>query len=131
SLTSVQVSNIMKKAIESLGYDDNIIQKPMADGGEGTVDVLLAATNGKKKSLRCTGPLGEKISTYYGIINENIAVIEVANIAGLPDVPKAKRNPNNTTSFGLGEAILDALDNGCKSFIIGLGGSATNDAGLG
>lgn len=121
----------MKDAIESLGKDDMIIEKPMADGGEGTVDAILSASGGKKTPINCTGPLGEKISTYYAIVNEAIAVMEIANIAGLPQVTLEERNPDNTTTYGLGEVIKDALDRGCRTLIIGLGGSATNDAGLG
>ncbi|SHF75267.1 glycerate kinase [Ornithinibacillus halophilus] len=131
SLTSTQATSIMQRAIESLNQNHNIIQKPMADGGEGTVDALLAASNGTKIPIECTGPLGDKITTYYAIIDNNTAVMEVANIAGLTQVPAHKRNPDNTTTYGLGEVMKNALDRGCNSFIIGLGGSATNDAGLG
>ncbi|RYG71278.1 glycerate kinase [Lentibacillus lipolyticus] len=131
SLTSVQVANIMKQAISSLGYHDVPFLKPMADGGEGTVDTLLSSTGGEQVAITCTGPLGETITTYYAILHDNTAVIEVANIAGLVQVPRAERNPDRTTSYGLGEVIHDALDRGCTSFVIGLGGSATNDGGLG
>lgn len=131
SLTAIEATSIMKKAILSLNKEDTIIEKPMADGGEGTVDALLAATKGKKIPINCTGPLGKKIATYYCITPEQTAIIEVANIAGLTQVPNNKRNPNNTTTYGLGEVIIDALGRNCNTFIIGLGGSATNDGGLG
>lgn len=131
SLTSLEATTVMKQAIESLGKDDEIIEKPMADGGEGTVDAIVSATGGEKIMLNCTGPVGKEITTYYGLIEKDTAVIEIANIAGLPQVDKKKRNPDFTTTFGLGEVIKDALDRGCKTLIIGLGGSATNDAGLG
>lgn len=131
SLTSPEATHIMKQAIQSLKQDDYIIQKPMADGGEGTVDALISAANGKKIPIKCTGPLGQKIDTYYAMIDSNTAVIEIANIAGLSQVSVEHRNPDHTTTYGLGEAIKDALDRGCTNFIIGLGGSATNDAGLG
>lgn len=131
SLTSPQAANVMKQAILDLPYGDTVIAKPMADGGEGTVDALLASSTGDRIEVTCTGPLGDKIKTYYAILQNNTAVIEVANIAGLVQVPLSKRNPDATTTFGLGEAMKDAMDKGCKSFIIGLGGSATNDGGLG
>lgn len=131
SLTSLQVTSIMKQAIQSLNQDNQIIQKPMADGGEGTVDSLITASKGTRIPINCTGPLGNEISTYYGIIDQNIAVIEIANIAGLTQVDIEQQNPDNTTTYGLGEVITDALNRDCKTLIIGLGGSATNDAGLG
>ncbi|GCD84071.1 glycerate kinase [Parageobacillus thermoglucosidasius] len=131
SLTSPQAANIVKQAILDLHYGDTVITKPMADGGEGTVDALLASSTGDRIEVTCTGPLGSKIKTYYAILQNNTAVIEVANIAGLVQVPPSQRNPDVTTTFGLGEVMKDALDKGCKSFIIGLGGSATNDGGLG
>ncbi|SES92282.1 glycerate kinase [Oceanobacillus limi] len=131
SLTSTEASQTMKKAILDLGYEDTVVTKPMADGGEGTVDALLTASEGTGIPITCTGPLGEKINTYYGILEDQTAIIEVANVAGLPQVPATKRNPDATTTYGLGEVILDALNRGCKNIIIGLGGSATNDAGLG
>ncbi|WP_010098513.1 glycerate kinase [Ornithinibacillus scapharcae] len=131
SLTSLEGTKIMKRAIQTLGKGDHIIEKPMADGGEGTVDALITASGGQKITINVTGPLGEEISTYYAIIDQNTAVIEIANIAGLPQVNEEMRNPDNTTTFGLGEVIKDALNNGCKTLIIGLGGSVTNDAGLG
>ncbi|MEC2158333.1 glycerate kinase [Virgibacillus halodenitrificans] len=132
SLTSVQVASIMKKAIKSVNPNDTVLMKPMADGGEGTVDVLLSSSpNSRRIPISCTGPLGVTIETYYGIIDNNVAVIEVANIAGLVQVPDGKRNPDNTTTYGVGEVILDAINKGCTSIIIGLGGSATNDGGFG
>ncbi|QKY70134.1 glycerate kinase [Lentibacillus sp. CBA3610] len=131
SLTSVEVTDVMKQAISSLSYHDIIVSKPMADGGEGTVDTLLSSADGEQIPVTCIGPSGEKTDTYYAILQDNTAVIEIANIAGLVQVPEAERNPDKTTSYGLGEVIKDALDRGCTSFIIGLGGSATNDGGLG
>ncbi|WP_174612919.1 glycerate kinase [Virgibacillus ihumii] len=131
SLTSIQVANTMERAILSLNNKAIVESKPMADGGEGTVDALLSSVGGQQVEVTCTGPLGEKINTYYAILKDNTAVIEIANIAGLIQVPQAKRNPDMTTTYGLGEVISDALDRGCTSFIIGLGGSATNDGGLG
>ncbi|MHA6247275.1 glycerate kinase [Pontibacter sp. CAU 1760] len=105
---------------------------PMADGGEGTLDALLFATNGEKVNTVATGPLGEQVTTAYGILSDGkTAVIEMAQVAGLPMVPASKRNPTQTTTYGVGELIVAALEKGIRSFIIGLGGSATNDGGLG
>ena len=131
SLTSLQVASIMEKAISRINPKDKVIIKPMADGGEGTVDVLLASTNGRHIPIICTGPLGKEIDTYYGIVDDKTAIIEIANITGLVQVPENKRNPDNTSSNGLGEVIQDALDKECTTIIIGLGGSATNDGGYG
>jgi len=131
SLTATQVSQIMKTAIGDSEGIFNIIQKPMADGGEGILEALLSSNSGTEIPVCCSDALGNKIKTSYGIINESTAVIETAKIIGLPGVPYHKRNIDNTTTFGIGEVIIDALDNGCTSFIIGLGGSATNEGGLG
>ncbi|WP_153722637.1 glycerate kinase [Sporosarcina cascadiensis] len=131
SLDSIQASEIMKKAILDVNVKHTVTMNPMADGGEGTIDALMASTKGEMISLECTGPLGERINTNYAIVNSKTAIIEYANIAGLMQVPIDERNPDFTTSFGLGEVILAALDRGCTSFVIGLGGSATNDGGLG
>ncbi|MTW85986.1 glycerate kinase [Virgibacillus dakarensis] len=131
SLTSVEASEIMKSAILNVDSGHSVTMKPMADGGEGTLESLLNATNGERIEVDCTGPLGDNITTSYGIINGKTAVIECANIVGLTQVPESKRNPDNTTTYGIGEVIIHALNRGCTSFIIGLGGSSTNDGGLG
>lgn len=131
SLTSIEAAQIMKTAIEDTGNDYNVTLKPMADGGEGTLETLLAATTSERKPIACTGALGKVNHTSYAIADGDTAIIEGANIAGLPQVPTDERNPDDTTSFGIGEVIRDALDSGCTSFIIGIGGSATNDGGLG
>lgn len=132
SLSSLKVGAIMEKAFldESPSFQTNVI--PMADGGEGTLDTLLYATGGEKVPVTATGPLGEKISTVYGVLGDKkTAVIEIASIAGLPMVPVEKRNPYHTTSFGIGEVITTAMDDGFRTFIIALGGSSTNDGGFG
>ncbi len=131
SLTSNEVTNIMERSIKDQYPDFNVTKKPMADGGEGTIDSLLSATKGESVPITCTGPLGKDINTTYAIIDSKTAIIECANIAGLIQVPVDERNPDHTTTYGIGETIIDALDKGCTSFIIGLGGSATNDGGLG
>ena len=131
SLTALQAAEIIQSAILQVEQSSQVSVMPMADGGEGTLDCLLSTTRSEKVPITCTGPLGEKITTYYGITQFGTAIIEIANIAGLVQVPEEKRNPDETTTFGIGEVILDALDRGCQSLIIGIGGSATNDGGLG
>jgi glycerate kinase len=104
----------------------------MADGGEGTVDALVAATGGRIVSVRVTGPLGEPVDSFFGILGDGeTAVIEMAAAAGLHLVPPEKRNPMVTTTYGVGELMRAALDAGCRRLIIGIGGSATNDGGAG
>lgn len=131
SLTAKQAAEMMGKAILDVNDNLNISMKPMADGGEGTLEALLTSTKGESVTTTCTGPLGENIETTYAIVESHTAIIELAMVAGLVQVPNNKRNPDYTTTFGLGEVIVDALDKGCTSLIIGLGGSATNDGGLG
>jgi glycerate kinase len=132
SLSAEEVGITIKEAfaLEIPGVQVEVI--PMADGGEGTLDALLFATNGERIKTMATGPLGENVQTCYGILGDGeTAVIEMAQVAGLPMVPEGKRNPMQTTTFGVGELIAAALEKGVRSFIIGLGGSATNDGGLG
>lgn len=131
SLTSIQASKIMKEAIESVDASCLVTLKPMADGGEGTLQCLLSSMKGTNIPITCAGPLGIKINTSYAIVNTNKAIIECASIAGLVQVPRFKRDPDITTTYGIGEAIVNALDRGCTSFVFALGGSATNDGGLG
>ncbi|MGN8647484.1 glycerate kinase [Gracilibacillus sp. HCP3S3_G5_1] len=130
SLSATDVANTIKTAIQLSGNHE-IITKPMADGGEGTIEAILSATSGERIQISTLGPLGKTIETSYAIINQNTAVIETAMHAGLYQVPAEKRNPDLTTTYGIGQAILDALDKGCQEIIVGLGGSATNDGGLG
>ncbi|WP_430790534.1 glycerate kinase [Virgibacillus flavescens] len=132
SITAKIASEIMAKAVKEVLNDCTVKIMPMADGGEGTLETLLvSASDSRRVRITCTGPLGENIDTYYGIVNGKTAIIECALIAGLTQVPEEHRNPEATTSFGIGEVIKDGLDKNCTSFILGLGGSATNDGGLG
>jgi glycerate kinase len=132
SLTSAEAGMIIRSAILEEMPDATVRVVPMADGGEGTVDALVTATDGTRIEHEATGPLGEKITTCYGVLGDGkTAVIEVAATAGLILVPPKDRNPLKTTSRGVGESILHALDHGVLTFIIGLGGSATNDGGMG
>ncbi|MCR1914204.1 glycerate kinase [Lactobacillus johnsonii] len=132
SMTAKEVCNAMEKGIKKADPAAEVIKVPMADGGEGTVDSLVDATHGQRVIVEVTGPLGNKISAYYGILgNGTTAVIEMAKASGLEIVEKKKRNPMITTTFGTGELIRDALDHNVKEIIIGLGGSSTNDGGSG
>ncbi len=105
---------------------------PLADGGEGTVDTLVAATGGKKNAVTVTGPLGSPVEAFYGVLGDGkTCVIEIAETSGLDLVPEKERNPLVTTTYGTGELIKSALAEGYRSFILALGGSATNDGGAG
>lgn len=131
TLSAIEVCNIMKSSIKNLYKDANIISVPVADGGEGTVDTFLYALGGEKKSIWVSDAFNEqKILAHYAMLKDNIAVIEMAACAGLPLV-KNRLEPDKTTTFGVGELIIDAINSGAKKIILGLGGSATNDGGCG
>lgn len=131
TLSAIEVCNIMKSSIKNLYEDANIISVPVADGGEGTVDAFLYALGGEKKSIWVSDAFNEqKILAHYAMLKDNIAVIEMAACAGLPLV-KNRLEPDKTTTFGVGELIIDAINSGAKKIILGLGGSATNDGGCG
>lgn len=131
TLSAIEVCNIMKASIKNLYKDANIISVPVADGGEGTVDAFLYALGGEEKSVWVSDAFNEqKILAHYAMLKDDIAVIEMAACAGLPLV-KNRLEPDKTTTFGVGELIIDAIDSGAKKIILGLGGSATNDGGCG
>lgn len=131
-LTSAEAEAAAAEGVHAALPECEVIRIPVADGGEGMLDVLIAATHGKSISVQAHGPLMELCEARYGISGDGqTAFIEMAAISGLPLVAPEKRNPMQTTTFGTGELIRDALQRGCRHFIIGLGGSATNDAGLG
>ena len=114
------------------GQDAEIVVRPLADGGEGTVEVLVSGMNGVIQNVMVTGPLGTTVNCEYGIIeSSHTAVIEISGAAGITLVPSEKRNPLYTTTYGVGEVIKDAIAKGCRRFIVGIGGSATNDGGIG
>jgi glycerate kinase len=104
---------------------------PVADGGEGTVDAVITAAEGTRRSLTVTGPLGEPVEAFWGQLPGGKAVIEMASASGLPLVPDDKKDPMRATTYGTGELIKAALDAGCREILIGVGGSATNDCGVG
>ncbi len=131
SLSSLQAGAAAKAGILRAIPAATVSVKPVADGGEGTVTALVSGLSGRSVTIAVTGPLGETVEATYGILPDHTAVIEMAEAAGLPLVPAEKRNPMNTTTYGVGEMIQHALDEGCRSFIIGIGGSATNDGGTG
>ena len=132
SLSSIEAGNITAAAIRDILPEASTQVFPLADGGEGTVDALTAGFGGRIVKTEVTGPLGDKIMSRYGFIEtSHTAIIEMADAAGITMVPREKLNPLHTTTYGLGELILHAAENGCRSFIIGIGGSATNDCGIG
>ena len=132
SLTSLAAGAAVREAILAVDDRADVSVFPLADGGEGTVEALIFAMHGQKITVTVTGPLGEPVTAAYGVIPEsNTAVIEMAAAAGLPLVEFNRRDPLETTTFGVGELIRDALSRGCRRFLLGLGGSATNDGGIG
>ena len=131
SLSSIDAGEILNRSAREIFPNSEIIVYPIADGGEGTVDALTRGLGGKIVNVEVTNPLGEKIQSRYGLV-KNLAIIEMADASGLTLVPIEKRNPLNTTTFGLGELILHAArESGAREFLIGIGGSATNDVGIG
>ncbi|MDE6847063.1 MAG: glycerate kinase [Lachnospiraceae bacterium] len=132
SLSSMEAGQAIAEGIYRVDSQAEVIVRPLADGGEGTVDALVCGMNGKMHEVRVTGPLGIPVNCKYGIIEDtNTAVLEMSGAAGLTLVPVEKRNPLYTTTYGVGEVIKDAISKGCRRFIIGIGGSATNDGGAG
>ncbi|KKY01500.1 glycerate kinase [Paraclostridium benzoelyticum] len=132
SLTSIEAANAIKKGILSVDNKSDVVIMPLADGGEGTVEALVQGMNGEEKVISVTGPINEKVNATYGILKEtNTAIIEMAQASGLPLVPAELRNPLNSTTYGVGEIIKEAIEKGCRNFIVGIGGSATNDCGVG
>lgn len=132
SLSSLQAGKAAAEGIRAIYPDAKITVSPLADGGEGTVDTVIGAMRGRKRTLTVTGPLGEPVKAAYGILTETkTAVIEMAAAAGITLVPEERRNALYTTTFGVGEMIADAVHEGCRDFLIGIGGSATNDGGTG
>ncbi|MGB8348706.1 MAG: glycerate kinase [Ktedonobacteraceae bacterium] len=132
SLTAAEAGLAIAQGVQAVYPDAEVIVVPVADGGEGTVQALVDATGGEIVWQMVTGPLGEPVTAFFGILgDEQTAVIEMASAAGLPLVPPERRDPRITTTYGVGELILAALDRGCRRFIIGIGGSATNDGGAG
>ncbi len=132
SLTSIEAATAIKQGILNVDGNIDIEIKPLADGGEGTVEALVEGMNGEIETISVTGPILDKVDATYGILKDtNTAIIEMAQASGLPLVPQDLRNPLNTTTYGVGEIIKEAIKKGCRNFIVGIGGSATNDCGIG
>ncbi|QSB49220.1 glycerate kinase [Parageobacillus toebii] len=132
SLSALEVANAIEKGFRDIFPEAEYVKIPMADGGEGTVQSLVDATGGRIVKTEVTGPLGDRVQAFFGMLGDGkTAVIEMAAASGLHLVPSEKRNPLVTTTRGTGELILAALDEGAEHIIIGIGGSATNDGGAG
>ncbi len=132
NLSALQVARAIVSGIKRVLPDAVTTIKPMADGGEGTVPALVDATGGKIMTKEVTDPLGGRVTAHWGLLSDKVTgVIEMAAASGLPLVLPEKRNPLVTTTYGTGELILAALESGCRKLIIGIGGSATNDGGVG
>lgn len=132
SLSSMEAGMAIKDGILAAKPDADVIVKPLADGGEGTTDALIEGMNGERIDLTVTGPMHTPVDAYYGYLKAtNTAVMEMASAAGITLVPDSEKNPLLATSYGVGEMINDAIQRGCRNFIIGIGGSVTNDGGIG
>ncbi|MFZ1873784.1 MAG: glycerate kinase [Chania sp.] len=132
SLSALEVAHAIERGFRQIFPDVQYVLLPMADGGEGTVDSMVAATGGEIVTVSATGPLGKPVAAFYGLLGDGeTAVIEMAAASGLHLAASNERDPRITTSYGTGELILAALERGVKSIILGIGGSATNDGGAG
>ena len=132
SLSSIQAGKAVKEAVKKLNPDACVTVKPLADGGEGTVEALASAFNSEMVTVSVSGPLKEKVDAKYCILKQsNTAIMEMAAASGITLISESERNPLETTTYGVGEMIKDAISRGCRRFIMGIGGSATNDGGTG
>ena len=136
SLSSMEAGQAIEEGVKCVYQNAEVVVRPLADGGEGTVEALVEGMGGVFVTKEVIGPLGEKLGAVYGIIESKddlskTAIIEMSAAAGITLVPEESRNPMNTTTYGIGELILDAIERGCRHFIVGIGGSATNDGGVG
>ena len=132
SFSSTDIIQALRRAAHRhLGTRIEIVEVPIADGGEGTVDALVTATRGEYRTLTVAGPLGAPVTAKYGVLHDDVAVIEMAQASGLPLAPLERRNPLYTSSYGAGELLRAVLGQGIRSVVMGLGGSATNDGGMG
>ena len=131
SLSSLEAGRAASEGVLRVFPDAETVIRPVADGGEGTVEALVSGLNGQFREAEVTDPLGRRIIARYGVLPDSTAVIEMAAASGLTLLSANERDPMLTTTYGTGELILDAVRSGCRSFIIGIGGSATNDGGVG
>lgn len=130
TISSIKVCNMIAGEVCKHFPTCNIISIPVADGGEGTVDCLTHVMNGQKIAVEVQGPLGQPVKSFFGIVDDNIAIIEMAAASGL-NLAYGKLDPMTTTTYGVGELIRHAVEKGCRKIILGLGGSCTNDGGAG
>lgn len=132
SVSAVETANAIERGIKTVFSEAEVIKLPIGDGGEGTVEALVAATNGKMLCQDVVSPLGSTVKAFWGVLGDGkTAVIEMAAASGLPLVPENQKDPRITTTYGTGQLIKAALDMGMKKIIVGIGGSATNDGGCG
>ena len=132
SMSSLEAGESIKQGILKAKKDAKVEIRPLADGGEGTVEALSIGMGGKLINVEVTGPVGKRVNAVYGIVESTkTAIIEMSQAAGITLVSGDEKNPLHTTTFGVGEMIKDAIKNGCRHFIVGIGGSATNDCGVG
>ncbi len=132
SLSAAQAASALARGVSAAAPDAQIIEVPMADGGEGTLDALVSATSGRRISVEVTGPLGSPVNATFGLLGDGkTAVLEMAAASGLALVPRTARDPSRTTTLGTGELFRAAVEAGARRVILGIGGSATNDAGAG
>ena len=131
SLSSIAAGNAAAEGVRRVFPDAACVVRPLADGGEGTVDALVTGMGGEPRTVTVTGPAEKPVKAKYGLLPDGVAVMEMAEAAGITLVSGAERNPLHTTTYGVGEMILDAVKHGAKRFVIGIGGSATNDGGAG
>ena len=132
SLTSLEAGEAVREGILRAVGSAQVTVRPLADGGEGTVEALTAGMGGRRERVTVTGPMGRPVEAVYGILDGGrTAVMEMSAAAGLTLVPAGKRDPLRATTYGVGEMIRDAIGKGCRRLIVGIGGSATNDGGAG
>ena len=132
SLTSLEAGNAIREGVLRADPEAEVIVRPLADGGEGTVEALTIGMGGQLERVLVTGPLGRPVECAYGILpGRGLGIVEMSGAAGITLVPEAELNPMNATTYGVGEVIRDAIAKGCRHFLIGIGGSATNDGGIG
>jgi glycerate kinase len=132
SASALAVAEAIERGVRTVFPDSVVVKVPIADGGEGTVDALVVATGGRIEERTVRGPLGEPVRARWGVLGGGeTAVIEMAAASGLPLVPKDRRDPRVTTTYGTGELVRAALDAGLTKLVVGIGGSATNDGGTG
>jgi len=132
SMSSLEAGEAISNGIKKAHKDAEVEIRPLADGGEGTVEALSIGMGGRLVNVDVTGPVGRKVSAVYGIVDSSkTAIIEMSQAAGITLVSGNEKNPLYTTTFGVGELIKDAINKGCRHFVVGIGGSATNDCGIG